>query len=106
MQQTHQDAAPNNQADPSSNFLSQPSSATTPLGWTGGDWPAEGGGRLPSKKNQSRNLGLTSASVQADTSGNFGEDQGYIAPFSKGSFSVDSEHLSQRLEIEAAKQRA
>ena len=57
-------------------------------------------------KNQSRLLGLTSASVLEDTPGNFGEDQEYLAHFSTGSFPIDSEQLSQRLETEAAKQRA
>lgn len=106
MQQTQQYATQNSEADPSTNALSRPSSTTTPLSWTGGDWPAEGGGRQPSKKNQSRFLGLTSASVLEDTPGNFGEDQEYLAHFSTGSFPVDSEQLSQRLETEAAKQRA
>ena len=107
MQQTHQDAAQLEQADPSSNFPSRPSSsATTPLNWTGGDWSAEAGGRRPSKKNQSNFLGLTSASVLEDTPGNFRADQDYLAHFSTESFPVDSEHLSQRLETEAAKQRA
>ena len=106
VQQTHQDAAPVTQAHPSNDFLSRPSPATTPLSWAGGDRPAEGRERRPSNKKQSRFLGLTSASILEDTPENFGEDQGYLASFSTGPCPADSERLSQRLETEAAKQRA
>lgn len=104
-QQKHQEAAQSTQADSSSNLLSRAtSSATTPLSWTGDDLPAEGGGGPPSKHNQL--LGLTSASILEDMLGKLGEDQDDLAHSSTGSFPIDSEHLSQRLEAEAAKQRA
>lgn len=60
----------------------------------------------PYMESQSPFLGLTSASVLEDTPGNFGEDQDNLAHFSTGFFSTDSGLLSQRLETEAAKQRA
>ena len=57
-------------------------------------------------ENQSPFLGLTSASVLEDTPGNFARDQDNLAHLSIGSFPTDSGSLSQKLETEAAKQRA
>ena len=105
-QPRHQDATQATQLDLSTSFPSQPSSsAGTPPSWSG-DWLPEEGRRRASMKGQSRFMGLTSASVMEDTPGNFGEDQGNLAPFSMTSLPVESGLLSQRLETEAAKQRA
>ena len=106
MQQTHQDAAQHTEADASSAGQSRSSSsARSPPTWSG-DWLGVRERMRPYTETQSPFHGLTSASVLEDTPGNFGEDQDNLAHFSPGSFSTDSGLLSQKLEIEAAKQRA
>lgn len=106
MDQTNQDAIQCTQAEPSSISSAQPTSSTNIFSSWSGDWLAEGGGERPPKKRQSPFLGLTSASVLEDTPGNFGEDQDNLDHFSTSPFPADSGHVSQRLETEAAKQRA
>ena len=106
MLQTHHDATQHTEADASSTGHGQSSSAsTTPPSWSG-DWLGGRERMQPYMENQSPFLGLTSASVLEDTPGNSAQDQDNLAHFSAGSFPTDSGLLSQRLETEAAKQRA
>ena len=106
MLQTHQDTTQHTGADTSSTGHGQSSSAaTTPPSWSS-DWLGGREKMRPYMGNQSPLLGLTSASVLEDTPSHFAQDQDNLAHFSTGSFPTDSGLLSQRLETEAAKQRA
>ena len=111
MLQTHQDATQHTEADASSTGQGQSSSgqsssaATTPPSWSG-DWLGGRERTQPYMGTQSPFLGLTSASVLEDTPGNFAQDQDNLAHFSTGPLPTDPGLLSQRLETEAAKQRA